>query len=395
MARLFLGWPQNLRPEVGGEPRVSTLFFYGTLRYRALLDIVMGTDASHLVIRPAILPGYQVHAVKEGPFPTLLKTPNGAAEGVVVEGLRAADIARLDFYEGGFGYDLTPVTLSDGTRAEVYRAPDGMWTPGALWSLEEWAADWAEMSCLAAAEVMSYLGVRSRDEVSAIFPSIRARAWSRILAKASKHGAGVLKGRIALTQHRRVYSDFFALDEMMLSFERFDGTMSKPQKRSVFVPVDAALVLPYDPVRDTVMLIEQVRIGPIARGDPVQWQYEPIAGRIDPGEAPQDTARREALEEAGLEIGALHEISQTYASPGNSTEVYHIFCGIADLPQSAEGVAGLASENEDIRSRVLPFEGFMAMAERLEIANTPLALCAYWLSHHRARLRSHAGGGTS
>jgi hypothetical protein len=36
----------------------------------------------------------------------------------------------------------------------------------------------------------------------------------------------------------------------------------------------------------------------------------------------------------------------------------------------------------------MSFDDFLAMAERHALANTPLALLAYWLAHHRSRLRS-------
>ncbi len=61
---------------------------------------------------------------------------------------------------------------------------------------------------------------------------------------------------------------------------------------------------------------------------------------------------------------------------------------MAELPDSAEGIGGLASEGENIRARVLSFGDFIAMAERQSLANTPTALLAYWLAHHRSRLRS-------
>ncbi|MCB2157335.1 MAG: NUDIX domain-containing protein, partial [Rhodobacteraceae bacterium] len=47
-------------------------------------------------------------------------------------------------------------------------------------------------------------------------------------------------------------------------------------------------------MRDRVLLIEQFRMGPYARGDAEPWLIEAIAGRVDPGETPEDAARREA-----------------------------------------------------------------------------------------------------
>ncbi len=376
---------------VTGAEIMKTLFFYGTLRHLPLLEIVLGKPPGALSLRPAVLPGHRIAAVSEGPFPMLVADEVAHADGIVVESIGTGDLARLDFYEGGFNYDLVSMRLDDGQVAEVYRCAEDRWTPKDDWSLETWEVQWGAMSSHAAREIMSYIGTKTRDEVAAIFGPIRARAWSRVNAARSSHGDGVLKGRTEVTDYSRVYSRFFALDEMSLSFERFDGSMSDPVQRSVFVPVDAALVLPYDPVRDAVMLVEQVRVGPLARGDGTAWQYEPVAGRVDPGEVPEQTARREAREEAGLDLGALHAVSQSYASPGNSTEFFYIYIGIADLPDSAEGVGGLEAEAEDIRSRIISFDALMALCDSCQIANTPLALASYWLARHRSSLRSEAG----
>lgn len=62
------------------------------------------------------------------------------------------------------------------------------------------------------------------------------------------------------------------------------------------------MLLPYDPVRDEVVLVEQVRIAAYDTSD-TPWLLEMVAGMIEEGESVEDVARREALEEAGLAIG--------------------------------------------------------------------------------------------
>tara|TARA_R110002049_G_scaffold23545_7_gene83525 strand:+ start:11101 stop:12234 length:1134 start_codon:yes stop_codon:yes gene_type:complete len=370
------------------------LFCYGTLRHLPLLQIVLGRAPDDLDARPAQLPGYAVSAVAEGPFPTIEARDGASAEGIVVAGLSARDIERLDFYEGAFDYDLAAVTLADGSQAQVYLPQPGRWTAQGPWVLADWADDWGEISCHAAHEVMGYLGHKSRDAVDAMFPMIRARAASKVNAAHSRHGAGTKQGKVEVIESTRSYANFFALDDMRLRHERFDGAMSAEVLRAVFIAADAALVLPYDPVRDRVLLVEQFRMGPLARGDRACWQLEPIAGRMDAGETPQETARREAREEAGITLGALERVAEVYASPGNSTEFYHIFVGLADLPDSAAGMGGLDSEDEDIRSHVIGFDALMDLVDGLHAANAPLVLAAYWLARHRERLRLAGAGAT-
>src|SRR5690606_30651548 len=132
------------------------------------------------------------------------------------------------------------------------------------------------------------------------------------------------------------------------------GGWSAPLLRAVFMSGDAAVVLPWDPVRDRVMLIDQVRAGPVARGDGAAWLYEAVAGRVDAGETPEAAALREAVEEAGLTIDRLIAGPHHYPSPGAVAEFLYLYVGIADLPDGIEGVGGLASEAEDIRSHLMP-----------------------------------------
>ncbi len=374
---------------------MANLFFYGTLRHLPLLEIVLGRGRETLDLTPTALPDHEVRGVAEGPFPTIAPRAGARAPGVLLRDLSPEDIARLDFYEGSFAYDLALVTLENGSEAQVYFPQPGLWTPEEPWSLEGWERDWGALSCHAAREVMSYMGRKDRETVARMFPMIRARAAAKVNGARSKHGANTLKGRVAVARVDRVYANFFALEEWHLSHETFAGGMSAPVERAVFIGTDAALVLPYDPVRDRVLLVEQMRMGPLARHDRAVWQLEPVAGRIDPGETAEGAARREAMEEAGLELGRLEPVAEVYASPGSATDFFHIFVGLADLPDAATGVSGLDAEHEDIRSHLLDFDALMALCDRQEAANGPLVIAAYWLARHRARLRSAGGNATS
>ena len=187
---------------------MRNLFFYGTLRDRPLLEIVMGASGDALDVTPAILPGYKVSSVAEGPFPMIETCVNEAAMGVLVRGLTPDQIARLDYYEGGFGYDLHQVTLEDGQSGEVYVPQPDLWTGKGPWDLSEWQEEWGALSRHAAVEVMGYMGSRSRDDVARMFPRIRARAAAKVNASASSYGAGTLQGQIDVQDRRRVYSNF-------------------------------------------------------------------------------------------------------------------------------------------------------------------------------------------
>lgn len=373
---------------------MTSLFFYGTLRHVPLLEIVLGREAGEITFSSAQLADHAILSVVEGPFPCIMPQPGTVAEGLFVTGLTADDIARLNFYEGSFAYDLREMTLVDGRRAQVYFSRAGLWTTKGAWSLVDWQAEWGALSCFAATEVMDYYGRYSVDQVARMFPMIRTRAAAMVNARRSRHGAGTLPGRVQIERIDRVYTNYFALNEYHLRHERFDGTMTDVLERAVFVASDAALVLPYDPVRDRVMVVEQCRMGPMARGDRAVWQFEPIAGRVDPGETPEDAAHREAREEANIALQSLEKVAEVYASPGDSTEFFFIYVGLADLPDHATGVSGLESEDEDIKSHFLSFDALMDLVDTLQAANAPLVTAAYWLARHRDRLRLGNSGAT-
>jgi nudix-type nucleoside diphosphatase (YffH/AdpP family) len=238
---------------------------------------------------------------------------------------------------------------------------------------------------------MSLRGTRPADETARRWPVIRARAQARLNAADAppttlRRRAG--PGDVAVAARRTPYAAFFAVEEYDLRHARFAGGMSDEMARAAFVSADAVTVLPYDPGRDRVMVIEQFRAGPFARGDPQPWSLEAIAGRIDPGETPEETARREAREEAGLEIGPLTPIGRYYPSPGAKSEFIHSYIGLAELPDSAGGLGGVAHEHEDIRAHVVPFDRLMALVETGEAGNAPLILSALALERRRAVLRA-------
>ncbi len=176
------------------------------------------------------------------------------------------------------------------------------------------------------------------------------------------------------------YRDYFSVSETHLTHRRFDGTTSAVIKRAAFLTGDAVTVLPYDPLRKRVLFIEQFRAGPLARGDAQPWSLEAIAGRIDAGETPEDAARREALEEAGLTLGPLHPIAAYYPSPGAVNEFLYSFVAICDLPDGIAGIHGLASEQEDIRGHLVSLEHLMDLVRSGEVNNAPLILTAQWLA---------------
>ena len=261
------------------------------------------------------------------------------------------------------------------------------------------APDWdggglaPELIAEAASEIMAALdrGVPAPD-MARRRQMVLSRAAARLDAARTPAPATLRsdtpRATVAERECALTHDGFFLTRRYHLRHPRFDGTQSPELAREVFVATDAALVLPYDPRRDRVLLVEQFRMGPYGRGDPLPWVLEPVAGRVDAGESPEDTARRETREEAGLALRALEKISRHYCTPGYSTEMFHLFLGLCDLPEARQGRGGLATENEDIRTHVIAFDRAMELVTSGEANNGPLILCLLWLAGERARLRA-------
>lgn len=373
------------------------LFFYGTLRDTVLLANVLGRKLAARDLVPAFLPDFEVCSVKGQEFPFARRLSGAKSPGLLARGLSEAEIERLCYYEGGFLYGLTEVKVEvDGSTetAEVFLSDHAGWVPDGLWDLDRWMAKDRGVAAVAALEGMAFMGQRPAEEVQAKYATIRARAQSRMNALRSapvwlRRGMGAKD--IETIAVRRPYLNFFSLEERDLRFRRFNGGFSEPVERAVFMASDAVNVLPYDPKSDLVLLVEQFRAGPHARGDQYPWCLEGIAGRVDVGETAAETARRETQEEAGLDLLALEDIASYYTSPGAVSEYLTAYIGICDLSGRTDCVKGVASEHEDIRSFVISFDALMAAVQTGEVDNGPLLISALWLAAHRERLRSLYG----
>lgn len=178
------------------------------------------------------------------------------------------------------------------------------------------------------------------------------------------------------------FGGFFQLLKVRLRHKLFAGGWSDELTRELFVRGHAAAVLPYDALRDEVILVEQFRVGAIYEaGSP--WLREVVAGIVEAGETPEDVVRREAQEEAGLTITRLTPISSYYPSPGGCSERISLFLGEIDA-SLAPTHGGLSTESEDIRVHRVPrVQAMQWLAEgKLDNASTIIAL--QWLALQRA-----------
>ena len=192
--------------------------------------------------------------------------------------------------------------------------------------------------------------------------------------------------KVELIERTVAFQGYFRVARYLFRHTLYQGGLSGEVKREVFERGQAAAVLPYDPVRDEVVLIRQFRAGSYAAGRH-PWGWETVAGIIEDGETPVDVARREAVEEAAVTITGLLPMGSVVLSPGACSETCTSFLGRTDTT-GVGGIFGLEAENENILVKVVPFAEARAMLDRNECDNAVAVMALQWLALHRDDVRN-------
>ncbi|WP_376873343.1 NUDIX domain-containing protein [Albirhodobacter sp. R86504] len=330
------------------------------------------------------------YAVQGDVIPAIVAQTGSSCPAIKVSG-SAQVIERLEYLSGG-GQAVSVGGLP--ARAYLGAGLPEQCDSDAPWDLASALSRHGALIRDAITRHMDGLGDVDAAQAQARWPMVLVRASSSLRARSQEAPAELRRrARPDDVELRRVsqgYTKFFAVEDYVLAHRRFTGGMSAEISRAAFISGDAVVILPYDPARDQVLLVEQFRAGLFARGDLNPWSLEGVAGRIDAGETPQEAGRREGEEEAGVTFSDLLQAPSYYPSPGAKAEFLYNFVGLCDLSILPSGGGGLEEEGEDIRSHIISFDRMMALIASGEINNGPLVVLAYWLALERDKIRANA-----
>lgn len=193
-----------------------------------------------------------------------------------------------------------------------------------------------------------------------------------------------------LQKVEKIYSGFFDYLKLSLCHTFLDssnkmGQWSPMLEREVMSRGDAVAVLLYNLQKQEILFVEQFRAGALVSVNQHKdkkpeecWLLEPVAGCIDTGESPESAAKREAMEEAGVEIENLEPIAQYYPSPAACDEQIFLYAAQYDANHHFQQFGGLASENEDIAIRKMSFSEAKTALEMQKFCVSTTIMALQW-----------------
>lgn len=186
--------------------------------------------------------------------------------------------------------------------------------------------------------------------------------------------------KVEIEKVNRVFNDFFKIDEAYLKFEKFNGEMSETVRRLNFNRGDAVACIVYNSDSKRVILVNQFKYPASIKG--TGWILETVAGMIEDGESPEESLKREIVEEIGYDPKNIKFISKFYVSPGGTSErIFLYFVEVDNSTRVSDG-GGLQAEHEDIQLVELGIEEACNMLDEGAIEDAKTIIAINWLKHN-------------
>ncbi|MEH0154614.1 NUDIX hydrolase [Limibacter armeniacum] len=183
--------------------------------------------------------------------------------------------------------------------------------------------------------------------------------------------------KVEILEQKRVLNKFLKVDEKVLKFEKFDGTMSEPVNRLSVERGDACAGIIYNREKDQYVLVNQFRHATYEKGP--GWLLEMVAGSIEEGETPESCMIKEIQEESGYKVDHIEHLYTCYASPGSLTErIFIFYAEVMDENKISEG-GGVLHEHEDIKVVYYDWDTLWDMLVNGEIEDAKTIIGIQWV----------------
>jgi len=191
---------------------------------------------------------------------------------------------------------------------------------------------------------------------------------------------------IDIIEKRTIWQGYFKMVKYFFRHPLYAGGKSEVIEREMFERGHAVAVIPYDPISDEIVLIEQIRVGAFeSKQNP--WLIEVVAGVIEEGEVSVDVAYRELFEESGVAAQSMEQVMSFLTSPGASSESIDLYLAKVDASTSVK-FAGLDEEGEDIKVLSVKVDDAIAALDSGLIVNGPTVIAIQWLARHHQQVRA-------
>lgn len=188
--------------------------------------------------------------------------------------------------------------------------------------------------------------------------------------------------KVSIERKKYILDDFFKVEEAYLQFEQFNGEMSPRVRRLNLERGDSVAVLVFNRSTDKLILASQFRYPTYPNNH--GWTIEAIAGMVDDGETPEESARRELQEETGLNIEKFDHIATFYPSPGGSSEqIYLYYSEVSGEQARYKQTGGLLASGEDIQVVEISLAEALAKIKTGEIMDAKTIIGIYWLENRQ------------
>jgi nudix-type nucleoside diphosphatase (YffH/AdpP family) len=166
--------------------------------------------------------------------------------------------------------------------------------------------------------------------------------------------------RVRVHEVKVLSDDWYVLKKTVFDFQRADGTWQR-LSRETYDRGNGSVILPYDPVRGTVLLTRQFRYPAFVNGHDGML-IEACAGLLDERD-PETCIKQEVEEETGLRLRHVKKVFEAFMSPGSVTERLFFFLAEYSPDDRTSGGGGVASEGEEIETLEPTLDEALAMVD--------------------------------